>query len=369
METRKYPCTEQTIVELKSHGNLQIMGIDGNEIVLSADSNTLKVERSGDRLDVVCFSDCNLQVPPTAKLTVDKVGGDVFVQNLKTQFTIHRVGGNFAGQELASFLLEKVGGNVLLQHVDGLADLGKVGGDMRGDGILELHLMKAGGDLQASVQKIAGSIQAGGDLQLKLTEIGSDGSSIRAGGDIALWVDPTIALNLLVESRGEEIRIHVGEQVAELRENTFQVILGEGGPVLKLDAGGAVVVTDTPDDEFEPMDDFEIDFSSMKQQVDRINEHAARISELANRRVEESMRHAEKRIQHAMRNMERRMPGFTGIPPMPERPAVPAQPASSAGASANITNDERMAVLKMLQEKKITLEQAEKLLAVLEGRS
>ena len=78
--------------------------------------------------------------------------------------------------------------------------------------------------------------------------------------------------------------------------------------------------------------------------------------------------------------------GFFGIgqssgghpePPMPPNPAMEAQPSAPAaevnsapfgGSSASsITNEERMLVLKMLQEHKITVEEAEQLLASLEG--
>ena len=71
-------------------------------------------------------------------------------------------------------------------------------------------------------------------------------------------------------------------------------------------------------------------------------------------------------------------PPVPEAPAVPEVPTVPAQPApapavvdvEAAGDSVagDVTEEERMLVLKMLQEKKITAEEADRLLAALEGR-
>jgi hypothetical protein len=260
--------------------------------------------------------------------------------------------------------IEKVGGNVLLQRVSGAAEFGKIGGDVRAEGITELSVAKAGGNIQAEVQSIAGPIQAGGDIQMKVTGIGSSGADLKAGGDITLLVDPGISVNLAVDSGADEISIRVGNQLVNLEEGSFQGVLGAGGPLLRLDAGGTVQVSDAVEGDVDLEHDFGVDFTSLQQNMDRLSEHAARISDAASRKVDEAVRHAEKRMQHAMRTMERKMPGMVGNIPAPDRPASPGQASASA-----ISNEERMAVLKMLQEKKISLEQAEKLLSVLEGRS
>ena len=52
----------------------------------------------------------------------------------------------------------------------------------------------------------------------------------------------------------------------------------------------------------------------------------------------------------------------TELPLKPARPAAPAQPAEP------VTNDERMMILKMVESKKISVEEAEKLLEALEGK-
>ena len=77
----------------------------------------------------------------------------------------------------------------------------------------------------------------------------------------------------------------------------------------------------------------------------------------ATRRAEDQARAAERRAE--------RQAGFrhgTGpiIPPVPPRPPQPKPPAGP-------TDEERMQVLRMLEEGKISVEQAEKLLAAMGG--
>lgn len=102
------------------------------------------------------------------------------------------------------------------------------------------------------------------------------------------------------------------------------------------------------------------------------------------RKVESATRRAEKKIQDAGKKIHRaefisiEHKTHRGIPPIPPMP--PREPKArgwdfgfdTSGASASsqpVSDEERLTILKMLQEKKITSEEAEKLLAALEGGS
>jgi hypothetical protein len=81
--------------------------------------------------------------------------------------------------------------------------------------------------------------------------------------------------------------------------------------------------------------------------------------EQAARRAEEKMRRAEdkmRRVESRARNHPHVMFGWDPS----------ARPASEP-AGEPVSDEERLAILKMLQEKKITSEEADKLLAALEG--
>jgi hypothetical protein len=99
-----------------------------------------------------------------------------------------------------------------------------------------------------------------------------------------------------------------------------------------------------------------------------IDAHVAR----ATRRAEEAARRAEHRIQSAMNRMENTHWGMggrvggdfmKGMNLHMGNPFTPPQPPRDL-----VTDDERLMVLKMVQDKKISVEEAEKLLRAMEGR-
>jgi hypothetical protein len=89
-----------------------------------------------------------------------------------------------------------------------------------------------------------------------------------------------------------------------------------------------------------------------QEKMQRAQERLQRKLESARRRAEMKARAAER----AARDRRRRPETSTWSPPEPESPSQP------------VSDEERLMVLQMLEQQQITLEQAEQLLAALEGR-
>jgi hypothetical protein len=68
-------------------------------------------------------------------------------------------------------------------------------------------------------------------------------------------------------------------------------------------------------------------------------------------------------VGSAVRDWVPPIPPVSPMPPVP--PAAPARPVKDS----RVSEEERLTVLRMLQEKKISIEEAEKLLEALEGKS
>jgi hypothetical protein len=83
-------------------------------------------------------------------------------------------------------------------------------------------------------------------------------------------------------------------------------------------------------------------------------------------RAEEKMRAAERRSQFLVVG-GRQKSGFGPIPPIPPAPPIPPV-APPMQRSEPVSDEERLTILKMLQQKKITIQDAEKLLAALDGK-
>ena len=122
---------------------------------------------------------------------------------------------------------------------------------------------------------------------------------------------------------------------------------------------------------FELPDDFT---ERINRRVQAAMERAQSHLEAANRRAESAGHRASIKIEAAMRRAEakaraaevRARRGQANV--HLGRWNWDVSPHGPVQTTAPVSDDERLAVLKMLQEKKITLEEAEKLLAALEGK-
>jgi hypothetical protein len=155
---------------------------------------------------------------------------------------------------------------------------------------------------------------------------------------------------------GAEINVDWPGMKAEEDVTERVVILGNGSAKISLNAGGDVRVSNNAEagasaDEFGNFAGLNFDWSGFGE---RISQRVEQVTQRAAKRVEEATRRAER---HAERQTRRWNLDFSpkGVP---NPPAPPSEPVSE---------DERMAILKMLEEKKITAEQAELLLSALEG--
>jgi hypothetical protein len=155
------------------------------------------------------------------------------------------------------------------------------------------------------------------------------------------------------------------EQDPEATERV--VVLGSGSARINLSAGGDVRLTNQANaaesvEEFGNFAGLNFDWSGfgerISRQVEQVTARAAKRAEEAARRAE---RHAERQARRWGGNVKAGRwnwdlnPSGSGLP---KPPAPPSEP---------VADEERMAILKMLQEKKITSEQAEQLLRALEG--
>jgi hypothetical protein len=153
------------------------------------------------------------------------------------------------------------------------------------------------------------------------------------------------------------------ENQADVTERVL--VLGDGSAKISLNAGGDIRVTNDAEagnsaEDFGNFAGMNFDWSGfgerISRQVEQATARAAKRAEEAARRVE---RHAERHARRWGRNVKEGpwnwQTGPRGVP-------TPPSPASEP-----VAEEERLTILKMLAEKKITAEQAEQLLNALEG--
>ncbi len=254
---------------------------------------------------------------------------------------------------------------------------------------------QVGSDLYVRNVHGAVNVNAGADVALYLEPLPGQTYDVTAGDDLILRLAPEANVKLHLTA-GSPDSIHVDFPGVEVPEDCrgCEVVIGstaENMPEMLLTAGDDLLVTSQADSwdsaadfgvgmrdggewnipPFELPDDFSERINRRVQAaMDRAQSHL----EAANRRAEFAGHRASIKIDAAMRRAEAKARAAevrarrgqakinVGRWNWDVTPHAPPEPA------APVSDDERLTVLKMLQEKKITIEEAEKLLAALEGK-
>ncbi len=373
MKQTSFPMRPDGRLTVRCGADLSVEGIEAaTMVVIVENGGGLRMKEETGVFSLSADSDCRVILPYGVTVTVEKAGGDASIKNLSRRLLIGKIGGDLHLQQVEGASIETVSGDCLLQQAAGSVEINRVSGDLLAELKGSLIVNNVGGD--ARVQAGAGAVQvnAGGDISLKFSDDKLPETKASAGGDLSLLVPATAAGLLEMNAGGEDISVHAGGQDYEYDASQASLPLGEGGATLSLSAGGDIEVTDHEDDDWDFDDDLDAmdehwqDFGieieqkireglkSVSETVRMATENATRAGQKAEEKMQQAMRHLEERGINAGR--KRKVVGFTfGDSDFQEA-------AKPAGAS----NEERMIVLRMLQEKKISLEEAEKLLNALD---
>jgi len=205
----------------------------------------------------------------------------------------------------------------------------------------------------------AANLRAGGDLQL--TGAGPEADSLgdfdeKFGADFAGMADDF----------GAQIESQIESQISAHMAN-FDKLMAER-------MAGLNFVTD-------PVDAAKIAATARRaaervervtrQQADAARRRAEKQAEAAQRLAESAQRRAEAinrkvREEHGRRGWPFR--GDPARPPQPPRPPAPNRPTAPAAPVDPVSDEERMMILRMVEQGKISVGEAEKLLAALENK-
>ncbi|MCL6512408.1 MAG: hypothetical protein K6U78_17185 [Anaerolineae bacterium] len=376
----------ELVIECKA--DLEIEGLPEGElgVEIHSDDERASVVTDGNRIVISAEDDTEVRAPCDAVIYVAAVGGDLEVEGFSRLVNIGHVGGDLDVEEVGGLEVHSVSGDCKLEAVAGPVSIRAVGGDLQADAI-------------AFAGQAVSSISVGGDVSLRLLP-DTDSFSVRAGGDVALALPAEAG-----------IVVHIADS-----KGIRRVRFGDGAVAVKVSAGGeASVVGDgeaTPSVEPEAgtdwadaMRDVERELNELQRNIEHMArefgqrftgmpawkiERAQRQAEAAARKMEARLRRhlryleerarreAERAAARAARAARRSRAGWAPVPtppappwPSPTTPPAPSWDPSSMPFEAPpkrvTTDEERIMILRMVQEKKITVEQAEQLLAALEG--
>lgn len=343
-------------------GDLSIVGWEGEDLLIKSDEEC-RIGQDGERVVLSCPDDLALRVPHGASLQIQTVGGDLALRGVSGDVKLQTVGGDVSIRDANNVSIGTVTSDLSLRGARGDVSIGTVSSDaslreVQGNVSIE----SVGDDLV--VRDVRGSLKAnvGEDVVISLAPRSGNTYAVHAGDDVMLLLPPGADADLVLE--GDRVIVNWPGVEEEDGAVTRALRLGRGGPQIAIRAGGEVRLASQDQaqqspDEFGNFAGMMLDWSDFGAQI------GARIS----RRVEAATKRAAQQAERAARKAESKLnaPHLRGrvnvgrwdwnfdsrnAPPAPREP---------------VSEDERMAILKMLAEKKITAAQADELLAALEG--
>jgi hypothetical protein len=322
-------------------GDLRVTGRAGTRLEAQAGSRGgLLVQARGDVVDITSRSGCLLFVPEASSLALERASGDVRLSDLEGEVTLGHVGGDLTLRHVAETRVEQVGGDLTVRRAMRGLQVREVSGGARleqVDGNVSLEAV--GGDLWATGLSGAVNARASGDGWLDWSPPAGSGSTVRAGGDIVCRFSAAASVRVSGRAGGD---LHMlGEHPA----GPTTVTLGAGEASVDLDAGGDLMVTHGGTEMASGLADeinaqVEATLADVEAGLEGIDLGAYGIDT-------QDLRHKVHRaLSRALRKARRGTEEEA-----PDREA---------------TEEERLAILHMLEEGKINVEQAETLLRALE---
>jgi hypothetical protein len=341
-------------------GDLHLVGWDNDEILIRSGEEAVSLQQNGDDIGINCQDDLALNVPKNSQVHILTVNGDASVRGLVGDFEADMLNGDVAirdagkvtlGAVESDFNLRGAKGDVRVKSVGGDASLREVDGSLTLDFVSnDLAIRGVGGNLKVDVDA---------DVVIHLEPKSGQKYSIVAGDDIMLILPEDVDATLTLS--GEEINVQLPGVQPE--DSTSRVVtLGDGSAQIKLDAGGDVLVTNRQDaaesaDEFGNFAGMMFDWGSWGREIGQDwGDIGREMGERVSRQAQKAAQRAERKVRKAAGRRNARMKwtwDFENMPKAPKREPV--------------SEEERMTILRMLAEKKITSEEAEQLLSALEG--
>ena len=385
-------------------GDLSVQGTDEPRLTLSLrnGADALSLRREGEDVFLTLRADAHLSCPRAARLTLATVRGDLRVREVSGPLTVGAVSGDGLLRRVGPLTVGEVYGDLSLQGAAGEVRIREVFGDARlqeVDGPLSVRAVR--GDLRAAGLRGGAAVESvGADLRLRPPYV--SGAAYRFGvGSTARIVVPADASVRFALRAGGRVRSSVpGLSLAEAG-GVMTGALGDGETVLEVTAGSHILLVPEVAEEaewgvwtgVENIGAFvearvaeamallearleeslrQVDSEEIRRRVEKATERARQAAEryareageAARREAERARREAEREAERARREAERaRMQAERAERRWQRASGRRPEPARTAAAEAEI-----LRVLRLVEEGKLTPEQAAELLAALEGK-
>ena len=374
---------------------LHISGRDISDVqVIGKGAKTLKWKEEEGVFHLSVRRNATVEVPRHSVVELVDCRGHVEVEGLPAGIKGGAVGGHARFEQLGSLTMKDIGGHCSVNGIFGQASLGAVGGHLNAHDIgADLNIPNVGGHAkgaqiagQVRIANVGGhfhfhdisgfdDINTGGHARVGLTAVNESHYAIRAGGNIALELP-----------QGADATVHMSAGNGDRVQ-----VLGDGSAEVQLNAGGQITIStnksDSQSDEAKSDDTGSSSSENVAQQVQQLIEgvinktteqlHAVMdgYGMTADKRVDlqtqfsEIQNEAKKAAQEAAAVAYSRSRNLWEQEVKPNLDFLNSDPGSNQHTGQTVSPEaraqERMMILRMLEEGKISVEEANNLLEAL----
>jgi hypothetical protein len=370
MEKFNLDVDKKTKVRIESiGGDLRISGRSGSKLEAQApDYGELKVVQDEDNISISARSAVLVFLPASIPVAVERVGGDVHAKGLSESLAVESVGGDLRLKRIGRTEIQWIGGDLTARKMDSDLVVAQVGGDAvieKVEGAVRCNAI--GGDLVLRAVQGAVDVTVGGDASVEIVPQKEAASRVVTGSDLTCYLPEESSANVQVNAGGELVLVEPGE--FEEAEEGVVFRLGDGQGDVDLTSGGDLWLRVGKYESFSTedwIDDItnraEASAAEMEARVGAIVGgafafDADRIAERVRKSVSKARRKAERAQKRA---------GTYGAS---DGKNVRISFGKYGSKSAEVSDEERMTILRMVEDGKINVEEAEKLLGALEGEA
>jgi hypothetical protein len=371
--------------------NLVVRGSERRRVAfhVQGGAEDATLEREGETFTLTARADCLIACPPETTLTIDGVRGNLRVEGVTGPITGGTVNGNVKLRDVGPTALEQTFGNLSARRVAGELRAEITRGNAQA-GHLEgpLSLNRVDGNLVAAgLEGGLAADQVRGNVQLGPPFSPGQTYKLNTNGNLDVRLPHEASLRLAIQTRGG-LRSRMPDLALEKTDEEARGVLGAGEANLEAQVDGNVTLrpaelTEGPTGgvpfEFvanleglgarieariaEEMAEMEarlaenlgrVEDEGVRRRMERAGERARRAAEGAAQRARRQAEQEAERARLRAERAERRWRRASGRRSHPPR--------------APVMDKERMRVLRMVEDGKITPEQAADLLAALEGQ-
>lgn len=345
-------------------GDLSLLGWEAEDLLVKSDEEC-RISQDGDHIVLMCSGDLSLRVPRGAALAIQSVGGDLALRGVTGDVQVQTIGGDASMRDANNVRIGAVSADLSMRGARGNVSIGSINSDASLREIQgNVSLDSVGDDLV--VRDVRGSLKAnvGGDVLVSLAPRSGNNYVVEAGDDVMLILPPETDADLDLE--GESVIVLWPGVDGDDESSPRRLKLGRGGTRIHIRAGSEIRVS-SQDQAHQSPEEFG-NFAGMMMDW---SDFGAQLGANISRKVEAATKRAAQQAERAARRAEAKLnrPHLRGRANVGrwnwdfdsnayKPPAPPSEPVSE---------DERMAILKMLADKVITAAEADELLAALEG--